>query len=86
MPESGYPAVYRLQAAGTTVLTSAGTQFSIDIIGVQPGTIYISLQYIGETPPIYEMSTNGPVAIEVIPEPLTIALLGIGGLFLRRRK
>ena len=29
---------------------------------------------------------EGMASIEVIPEPITIALLGLGGLFLRRRK
>lgn len=32
------------------------------------------------------VATNNPVTLHVIPEPMTIALLGLGGLFLRRRK
>ena len=31
-------------------------------------------------------SGGGTIAVNVIPEPITIALLGLGGLFLRRRK
>jgi len=31
-------------------------------------------------------AVEGEVAVELIPEPVTIALLGLGGLFLRRRK
>lgn len=33
-----------------------------------------------------DFSTADSVAVNVIPEPMTIALLGLGGLFLRRRK
>lgn len=32
------------------------------------------------------VSSIGALEIHVVPEPMTIALLGIGGLFLRRRK
>ncbi|MHC4122091.1 MAG: PEP-CTERM sorting domain-containing protein [Planctomycetota bacterium] len=32
------------------------------------------------------LSDVGPLEIHVTPEPMTIALLGLGGLFLRRRK
>jgi hypothetical protein len=32
------------------------------------------------------VATNDPLVLHVIPEPVTIALLGLGGLFLRRRK
>jgi len=31
-------------------------------------------------------AVEGSASVEVIPEPVTIALLGLGGLFLRRRK
>ena len=32
-----------------------------------------------------DCSVQGVASVEVIPEPITIALLGLGGLFLRRR-
>ena len=32
------------------------------------------------------ISTVDPLVLHIIPEPMTIALLGLGGLFLRRRK
>ena len=77
-----YPAVYRLNAAGSTVLPEAGVQFSINIKGVQPGTIYISLQ---DPFVLGEMSTNGPLTLVVIPEPMTISFLALGGLMFCRR-
>jgi hypothetical protein len=79
-PVSGYPAVYYLQAAGTTVLPQPGIQFSIGIQGVQAGVFYIALQ---------DSSTFENLVPPLVlgwPEPATICLLGLGVLFLRRRK
>jgi hypothetical protein len=67
--------------AGDPVSPSAGVQFTIDVIGVQAGTIYVDLQDF-----LTDSKVGGPLALVVIPEPMTIALLGLGGLFLRRRK
>jgi hypothetical protein len=33
--------------------------------------------------PEYEVAAD---SVEIIPEPMTVVLLGLGGLFLRRRK
>ncbi len=44
-----------------------------------PTTVSISGQWDGE---MYD----GASAMELVPEPMTVALLGLGGLFLRRRK
>jgi hypothetical protein len=77
--ETGYENVaYCLSAAGNP---QPGTQFSINIIGVQTGTIYIGLQN-----PVTYANVTAPLTLTVIPEPMTLALLGLGGLFLRRRK
>jgi hypothetical protein len=81
-PYSGYAGVYKLNAAGSSVLPESGIQFSINIKGVQAGTIYISLQ---DDSAYHEMSSNGPLII-ITPEPMTITLLALGGLLLRRRR
>jgi hypothetical protein len=78
-PVSGYPAVYYLQAAGSSLLPQPGIQFSIGIQGVQAGMFYIALQ----NPTTYE---NLVPPLFIWPEPATICLFGFGVLFLRRRK
>lgn len=83
---AGYHAAIELTVASNLEVSNvvAGTQFSIVISGKEAGTIYISLQ---DATTQEEITTNGsPLALVVTPEPMTLALLGLGGLFLRRRK
>jgi hypothetical protein len=58
----------------------AGNQFTIDFTASAEGLASITLyEFDGATP----IQTVG---IDVVPEPMTLGLLGLGGLFLRRRK
>ncbi|MBN1392094.1 MAG: hypothetical protein JW947_04745 [Sedimentisphaerales bacterium] len=84
-PPPGY--VYPDPPSGPALdITSGGTasiQFAVEVISVQPGTIYLSLQ----DPSTYqEISSNGPLTLVVTPEPMTITLLALGGLLLRQRR
>ena len=56
---------------------AAGDHFDVTIDGLALGTYNIGADTYG---------TNDILAITVVPEPMTLMLLGLGGLFLRRRK
>jgi hypothetical protein len=60
---------------------AAGTQFSLNYVGEVGDTATISL-FVDPEFTIPVASVN----ITVVPEPMTIILLGLGGLFLRRRR
>ena len=53
------------------------TIIPIHLAGVDMADVWYSEQVTGDI---------GPLEIHVSPEPMTVALLGLGGLFLRRRK
>ena len=83
--EAGWGDGYGLTVAmspGGDPAIATGTQFTLDFSGGILGeTAQISLfQDPDYTNPV------SSVMVSVIPEPITIALLGFGALFLRRRK
>jgi len=82
--EAGWGTGYELTAsmgpAGDPPI-SVGNQFSLDYIGAIGDTATISLFVDPEyTTPV------ASVNVTVVPEPMTVILLGLGGLFLRRRR
>ena len=81
----GYAGYYEIAALDYTPPSDilAGAHFTFDLIstGADLSTTY-TVRLLDE-----DWATEiGSVGIEVVPEPMTIALLGLGGLLLRRRK
>ena len=82
--EAGWGTGYEISAsmgpAGDPAI-AAGSQFSFDYVGAVGDTATISLFVDPEyTTPV------ASVNLTVVPEPMTVILLGLGGLFLRRRR
>ena len=82
--EAGWGTGYELSASmspsGSPPI-AVGSQFSFDYIGAIGDTATISLFVDPEfTTPV------ATVNVTVVPEPMTILLLSLGGLFLRRRR
>ena len=82
--EAGWGTGFELTAAAgpnNNPPVAVGTQFSLDYVGELGDTATISLFVDPEyTTPV------ASVNVTVVPEPMTIILLGLGGLFLRRRR
>ncbi len=83
--EAGWGAGYEFTVSmsqGGVPAIAVGPQFTINYSGgVSGDTAAISLF----VDPEYGVQADS-VAITIIPEPMTVILLGLGGLFLRRRK
>jgi hypothetical protein len=81
--QSGFTDFWTVEAAafpGDPDQVAPGNQFAVTFIGTagQIGSTYtLFLDTYG---------SNDALSVTVIPEPTTIALLSLGGLFLRRRK
>ena len=80
--EAGWGTGYELTVAGSASFpVGAGTQFTFDYTGIPGDTARISVFVDPEfVVPVASVTLN------VVPEPMTILLLGLGALFLRRRK
>ena len=76
-----YSISFVADGAGTVTIDAESGTWSgnVAVVGPADGA------YDGETP-AYEIYGLPYAEITVIPEPMTVLLLGLGGLFLRRRK
>ena len=72
---------YELATGGVISLPTAGVQWTMDLTAVAPRDSQFTVD-LGE----YGAAPADSILFEVIPEPVSILLLGLGGLFLRRRK
>lgn len=78
VPSATYPGWWIVEAVDFNPPSdiAVGDHFDVKITGLADGTYTINSDY----------GTGDNLLITVIPEPMTIALLGLGGLFLLRRR
>jgi hypothetical protein len=81
----GYAGYWWMSAAdnASPFTIAAGVQFEGTLLGTATGVYNFYLYDSNWSTPI---SPSGTFTLTVIPEPMTMALLGLGGLLLRRRK
>ncbi len=80
--EAGWGDGYEITVAGTASFpVGVGTQYTFDFTGIRGDTARISL-FVDPEFDIPVASVN----VNIVPEPMTILLLGLGALFLRRRR
>lgn len=81
-PADGYPGWYEFTVASfpPNPTIAAGEHVEVNVLGISEGTTALNLY---ATDGVTLLDT---AQITVIPEPMTIALLGLGALFLRRRR
>lgn len=83
LPQLGSAFLKQLAPAGTpTDMTEPGIQYKVQFAGVKLGYEDMGL---GKVVLISEDLSTILQAVYVIPEPATMLLLGLGGLFLRRK-
>jgi hypothetical protein len=83
--EAGWGDGYQLNTAmspGSSMPIAAGPQFNVNYSG---GTLGNTARISLFLDPDFETPADS-INVSIIPEPVTIALLGLGALFLRKRK
>ena len=80
---AGYTGYYEIAAADSAEPfdVAAGVQFEISVFGAALHDVYTIDLYASDW-----FTVLDSVQVTVIPEPMTIALLGLGSLFLLRRR
>jgi len=79
---------YQLTAASTSIPTNvvAGKHFTFDLTPSTNLELDDTFDFWITVPNDNNFPAGHTVTVTIVPEPMTILLLGIGGLFLRRRK
>ncbi len=78
--EPAYPGWFSFDIADTQGLNRAEGVVKVTITGEAEG------QWVIESDAYNNLGASAPLTVNVVPEPITLALLGLGGLALRRHR